>query len=553
MKRVIANFMVIFFSTSILAYAGTGSTFKIAEAERLEAEKELEQQIKKSKEIIKLKRPEAVKPQQPQKLELPTITVLSPNGGETWYKGKRQSILWTSKSVKGNVRIMLMYGPGSEGWYTIDENASNTGSYTFTLPAKYLDGKWLYEEPDQYMIIIMARDQQVSDRSDARFSIVTPPDLALKDAKFQHVLSGHKLFFKIQNNGRKITNTPVSVRVIAYHPLWEYPPILNETTYTFTLDSGQWKWVETPIYRPDPLDCTQLELGMEIDWEDKVPEINEKNNLYQKTIRFPCGVRVNGIDKTKLKWAQDFTIYGNFGRPGTKQVYVEKIADKKGKSRFPIGEQFWIPVRKWTNSALDCAIPPDYELFGDYKLYVCCTDPSDGDAFKSNSIEIYVDVVIKGDWDWWLFKQETLDSRALADAIAEEFGDEMNFDNSGKPLPSPAIVIKQIGMKPVISPKNFPDTPPEYSIYCHFDTWYRYSQFIDVIYEIYRGETKFPLYLRSLRSVCHTGESGSQNCYANIGVYWSLRPGEHDIRCTVEHLVKPERSKVSSSARVLVP
>ena len=88
--------MVIFFSTAILTFTGTDSTFRTFAEERLEVEKELERQIKKSKEIIELKRPESVKPEQPETLELPTITVLSPNGREIWEKGEQYTVRWTS-------------------------------------------------------------------------------------------------------------------------------------------------------------------------------------------------------------------------------------------------------------------------------------------------------------------------------------------------------------------------------------------------------------------------------------------------------------------------
>jgi hypothetical protein len=261
MNRIIAISVIIFFSTAISPQAGPEGTFSSLEDERLETEMELERQMERSKKIIDLKRPEKVMPQQPKQLELPSIEVLSPNGGETWYQGYPYSIQWTSKSLKGNVKIMLKYGPGSEGWYAINENVSNTGSYTFTLPTRYLDGKYLYEEPNQYMIYIMALDQQVADGSDARFSIVSPPDLEIKDAYFRPTPSGKKLFFEIQNNGGQMTQTLVNWRIIAYYPLRDIPLINGETSHTVTLKLGERKFIETGISQPDPLYYTLLKLG----------------------------------------------------------------------------------------------------------------------------------------------------------------------------------------------------------------------------------------------------------------------------------------------------
>lgn len=556
MKRIIAIFVIIFFSTAISPQAGPEGIFRSLEDERLETEMELERQMERSKEIIELKRPEKVMPEQPKKLELPSIEVLSPNGGETWYKGYPYSIQWTSKSLKGNVKIMLKYGPGSEGWYAINENVSNTGSYTFTLPTKYLDGKYLYEEPNQYRIYIMALDQQVADGSDGRFSIVSPPDLEIKDAYFRSTPSGKKLFFEIQNNGGQMTQTLVNWRTIAYYPLRDIPLINGETSHTVTLNSGQRKFIETGISQPDPLYYTLLKLGMELDWTNQIPESNEDNNLFGKTIRLPCGVRINGIDNTTVKWVEEFSIYGTFGNRGTKLLYAEKIADKKVGSGNPVGEKFWVPVRSWTGSELYCAIPPDYALYGDYKLYVCCTDPLGGGVYRSNSIEVFVDVVIKGSVDWsWLgflpLQEEVLDPRKLADALSEELSDKMNFDNSlSSPLP-PAIEIKNIWMEPADTSSGF----PKYYIHCDYDSRLRHKYIRDVIFEIYKGETKLPLYMRSdLEDIeCYAEAGGLKKCHAKTGVYWALRPGEYNIKCTVRHLAHPTDNKVSSSVRVVVP
>jgi len=67
----------------------------------------------------------------------PTITLLSPNGGETWQGVSGQTIRWNSTSVaNGTVNIELIdynYNPQTEDNYThyrIVNYAANTGSYT---------------------------------------------------------------------------------------------------------------------------------------------------------------------------------------------------------------------------------------------------------------------------------------------------------------------------------------------------------------------------------------------------------------------------------------
>lgn len=125
-------------------------------------------EFEKNEQVKQIKRSEQLK-----KLAVKKIQVIYPNGGETWEKGNRYTIRWTSQGITGNVQILLKYGPTNEGWYTIAGNVRNTGSYTFLLPTGNLDGKYLYEEPRQYMLYIMTLDRTISDSSDNRFSIVT--------------------------------------------------------------------------------------------------------------------------------------------------------------------------------------------------------------------------------------------------------------------------------------------------------------------------------------------------------------------------------------------
>ncbi len=63
----------------------------------------------------------------------PTITVISPNGGEKWQQGKSQNILWTSANVTGNVKIDL-YKKGVFS-STIAASLPNTGNCTATISA----------------------------------------------------------------------------------------------------------------------------------------------------------------------------------------------------------------------------------------------------------------------------------------------------------------------------------------------------------------------------------------------------------------------------------
>ncbi len=59
------------------------------------------------------------------------ITVLTPNGGESWLAGTSNTITWTS-NISDDVKIELYRG-GSI-MYTIANSTSNGGNYLWTIP-----------------------------------------------------------------------------------------------------------------------------------------------------------------------------------------------------------------------------------------------------------------------------------------------------------------------------------------------------------------------------------------------------------------------------------
>lgn len=67
----------------------------------------------------------------------PSITVLSPNGGETWVEGTTQVIRWTSTGVK-HVGIDARCGGHDMGYITM--NTPSTGEYSWTIPDGYATG-----------------------------------------------------------------------------------------------------------------------------------------------------------------------------------------------------------------------------------------------------------------------------------------------------------------------------------------------------------------------------------------------------------------------------
>ncbi|MBN1559525.1 T9SS type A sorting domain-containing protein [candidate division KSB1 bacterium] len=93
----------------------------------------------------------------------PTITVISPNGGETWYNGDSKTISWSSQNHSGNVKIELYNG--SSYYATIVSSTADDGSHAWTIPSNHA-------ESNQYRVKISSvSDATVYDYSDNYFTI----------------------------------------------------------------------------------------------------------------------------------------------------------------------------------------------------------------------------------------------------------------------------------------------------------------------------------------------------------------------------------------------
>ncbi|MBI3950763.1 MAG: M36 family metallopeptidase [Acidobacteria bacterium] len=91
----------------------------------------------------------------------PSITVISPNGGENWPLGTTQTITWTSSGVSGNVKIRLSRDGGAS-YRAIINSTPNDG-----------DAQWLVSgaTSSQCRIQVVSEDGTVRDSSDANFTI----------------------------------------------------------------------------------------------------------------------------------------------------------------------------------------------------------------------------------------------------------------------------------------------------------------------------------------------------------------------------------------------
>jgi uncharacterized repeat protein (TIGR01451 family) len=97
----------------------------------------------------------------------PSITVKSPNGGESWPVGSLQTITWTSCGVSGTVKIELSRNGGST-WEVLFGSTVNDGSQPWAVT-----GSGVYNQgtTQARIRISSATTPSVSDTSDANFTL----------------------------------------------------------------------------------------------------------------------------------------------------------------------------------------------------------------------------------------------------------------------------------------------------------------------------------------------------------------------------------------------
>ncbi|MDK9699210.1 MAG: hypothetical protein OEM52_03535 [bacterium] len=97
----------------------------------------------------------------------PTITVTSPNGGESWSIGSTYPITWISSGVTGNVSIDVNRGYPTGAWTSITNSTANSGTYD-----------WIVNAPTATTTRVRIRSvttTTIGDTSNANFTIAEVP------------------------------------------------------------------------------------------------------------------------------------------------------------------------------------------------------------------------------------------------------------------------------------------------------------------------------------------------------------------------------------------
>jgi|GEM_PF-2621317 len=101
--------------------------------------------------------------------ETPTVTVTSPNGGESWQTGESYNITWESVNISDHVTINVSRNNGKT-WTQIQDQVENDGSYSWKVNI---------QPSDSCIIQVSDALDVASDRSDDLFSVVPPPSLTV--------------------------------------------------------------------------------------------------------------------------------------------------------------------------------------------------------------------------------------------------------------------------------------------------------------------------------------------------------------------------------------
>ena len=100
-----------------------------------------------------------------------SITVTSPNGGESWEIGTTHDITWNSSHSGLNVKIELYQG--GSAYQTLSSSQTNDGSYSWSIPSTYNEGS------DYKVRISYVSDENENDESDGNFTLAAPPSITV--------------------------------------------------------------------------------------------------------------------------------------------------------------------------------------------------------------------------------------------------------------------------------------------------------------------------------------------------------------------------------------
>ncbi len=92
---------------------------------------------------------------------IPSITVLNPNGGETWNKGQTYNIAWRSRNLD---KVAIYALSGGQRYVLATGVDARAGTYSFTVPTTWPNNR-------DYKIYVSNESTYVNDSSDGYFTV----------------------------------------------------------------------------------------------------------------------------------------------------------------------------------------------------------------------------------------------------------------------------------------------------------------------------------------------------------------------------------------------
>ena len=177
-----------------------------------------------------------------------SITVTSPNGGETWTTGTTQFITWSAAGVDGDVKIMLIKGADNLG-NIANRVRARTGSFSWRVGTTLADGA-TYGAGANYRVQVQSRENAaVRDRSNGNFAIASGPFI-----RVIYPNGGERIGLPATLRIRwEASPSIASVKLMGKDPIQTYPveaPVPNTGSFELALDES-------------PLDGRQYKLRIE--------------------------------------------------------------------------------------------------------------------------------------------------------------------------------------------------------------------------------------------------------------------------------------------------
>lgn len=158
----------------------------------------------------------------------PALTVLTPNGGESWSAGFSNTITWGTGGLGGNVAIEVNRTYPNGSWDTIIASTANDGSHS-----------WLVTGPATTTARIRVRhltQAEMTDESNGNFTIAFPSITVLAPNGGENWTVGTQQTIRWTKTGN-ISNVQVRIKRDYPNGVWEYLTLTSDTFYTWTVSA----------------------------------------------------------------------------------------------------------------------------------------------------------------------------------------------------------------------------------------------------------------------------------------------------------------------------